>query len=57
MTVARVNMLSATARRTVFNRTEWLDEQCRRIAADAVEIRVRHALAAERFRALRVKYL
>lgn len=57
MTVARVNMLSATARRTVYNRTEWLDEQCRRIAADAVEIRVRHALAAERFRALRVKYL
>lgn len=57
MTAARINKMSATARRTVYNRTEWLDEQCRRIAADAVEIRIRHALAAERFRALRVKYL
>ena len=57
MMAAQVNMLSARARATVRNRTEWVDEQCRRIAADAVEIRVRHALAAERFRAAKARLL
>ena len=57
MMVARVNMLSTTARRTVYNRTKWLDEQCRRIAVDEVDIRVRRTLSPERCRKLRAKFM
>lgn len=57
MIAARENQLTPRARATVRNRTVWLDKQCRRIASDTAEIRIRHMRAAERCRALRVKYL